>query len=348
MSRDDATRLGETAILGFTSDAGGGPDRAPAVAVGARLGPYEIIAPLGAGGMGEVYRAYDTRLSRDVAIKTLAPGFLANPDRIARFRREARVLAALNHPNIAAIYGLEKSADIDHLVLELVDGETLAGPLPQASALEHARQVAAALEAAHSKGIVHRDLKPANIKVTRDGRVKVLDFGLAKVVAPVFGMTQMPPAIGATAAGSATIVGHVVGSPPYMSPEQAYGTDVDERADIWAFGCLLYELLTGSRAFPGETSVDVLTAVLERDPDWTALPKDTSRPIRALLRHCLAKDLSRRLGNIADAGKTIEQEQRGWNRWRVAAVAIAAIGTIAVGIALWSRAPPGIAPRSEW
>ena len=221
--------------------------------IGRQLGPYRILSPLGAGGMGEVYRAHDSKLGRDVAIKTLPPEFARDPERLARFRREARALATLNRPNIAAIYGLEESDNVDCLVLELVEGETLAeriqriGPLPVEKALDYARQVAEALEAAHSKGIVHRDLKPANVKVTPEGRVKVLDFGLAKAVRGVEEDQDLSQLV--TVTQLETIVGHIVGTPPYMSPEQARGKDVDSRTDIWAFGCLLYELLTGKRAF---------------------------------------------------------------------------------------------------
>jgi serine/threonine protein kinase len=211
------------------------------VVVGRQLGPYRILSPLGAGGMGEVYRAHDSKLGRDVAIKTLPPEFARDPERLARFRREARTLATLNHPNIAAIYGLEESNQVDCLVLELVEGETLAerikrtGPLPVDKALDYARQIAEALEAAHSKGIIHRDLKPGNVKVTLEDRVKVLDFGLAKAV---WGGEDAPkPSELATATMSATLAGHILGTPPYMSPGQARGGEVDQRTDIWAFGC---------------------------------------------------------------------------------------------------------------
>ena len=265
---DDAGQFGESAL--FTSASSlepGSPLGVTQLAARGRLGPYEIIAALGAGGMGEVYRAHDSRLSRDVAIKTLPPAFSDNPDRLTRFRREARMLASLNHPNIAAIYGLERSGDVDHLVLELVEGEILSGPLPVAKVLDYARQVAEALEAAHGKGIIHRDLKPANIKVTPDGRVKVLDFGLAKAVwgtEEIQDYSQLK-----TVTGLETVAGQIVGSPPYMSPEQARGKAVDERTDIWAFGCLLYELLTGTRAFLGDDLPGTIAAVLEREPDWT-------------------------------------------------------------------------------
>jgi pimeloyl-ACP methyl ester carboxylesterase len=273
--------------------------------IGRRLGPYRIVALLGSGGMGEVYRAHDSNLDRDVAIKTLPPEFARNPARLARFHREARTLASINHSNIGVIYGLEKSAEADCLVLELVDGETPRGPMPVPAALDCARQVAEALEAAHDKGIVHRDLKPANVKVTPQGRVKVLDFGLAKAI---WGPGSNPD-LSQTA-------GHIIGTPGYMSPEQTRGKEVDNRADIWAFGCLLYELLAGKRAFQGETVSDVIAAVLEHEPDWSALPPGTPATIRELMRRCLEKDASRRPSNIAEARTTIVEAQRGLNRRR--------------------------------
>src|SRR5579864_227548 len=235
-----------------------------------QVGPYRIVSPLGVGGMGEVYRAHDSKLGRDVAIKTLPAEFARDPERLARFRREARTLASLNHPNIAAIYGLEESGDVDCLVMELVEGETLAdrlkkGPLPLAEALRFAEQIAEAVGAAHDKGIIHRDLKPANVKVTPEGRVKVLDFGLAKAIwgpEENKGLSQQ-----ATVTSVETLAGNIVGTPGYMSPEQALGKDVDKRTDIWAFGCLLYEVLTGKRAFKGESLQETIAAVLEREPD---------------------------------------------------------------------------------
>src|ERR1700680_4624065 len=289
---------------------------ATGILLGRQFGPYRIVSPLGAGGMGEVYRAHDSKLGRDVALKTLPQEFARDPERLARFRREARTLASLNHPNIAAIYGLEQSGDVDCLVLELVEGETLRGPLPIERALDYARQVAEALEAAHDKGIIHRALTPANVKVTPQGRVKVLDFGLAKAI---WGPDQNQDLSQArTGTGVETLAGHIVGTPGYMSPEQARGTDVDKRTDTWAFGCLLYELLTGKRAFQGETQSETIAAVLEREPHWQALPAKTPAKIRELLRQCLQKDANRRLDNIADARRTIEEAQRGWNRRQVA------------------------------
>src|SRR6202049_3915127 len=286
---------------------------ATGILLGRQFGPYRIVSPLGAGGMGEVYRAHDSKLGRDVALKTLPQEFARDPERLARFRREARTLASLNHPNIAAIYGLEQSGDVDCLVLELVEGETLRGPLPIEKALDYARQVAEALEAAHAKGIIHRDLKPANVKVTPEGRVKVLDFGLAKAIWGTEGDQDLSRL--ATMTGVETLAGRIVGTPGYMSPEQANGKEVDKRTDIWAFGCLLYELLTGKRAFQGETLQETIAAVLEHELDWQALLAKTAPKVLNLLRQCLHKDASRRLNNIADARATIEEVQRGRPRW---------------------------------
>jgi Tol biopolymer transport system component len=301
---------------------------------GRQLGPYRVVSPLGAGGMGTVYRAHDTKLGRDVAIKTLPSEYARDPDKLARLRREARTLAALNHPNIAAIYGLEESGDALCLVLELVEGETLHGPLPVATALDVAHQVAEALEAAHEKGIVHRDLKPANIKRTAQGRVKVLDFGLAKAVGGREGSENFSHSTPAN--GEETIAGHILGTPPYMSPEQARGESTDKGTDIWAFGCVLYELLSGKRAFQGESVKDTLLTVTERDPDWQALPAKTPWRVRDLLRQCLQRDASRRLQRIADARRIIEQSQRGWKGRHVGPIAAAAVAALAmVGIAGW-------------
>jgi eukaryotic-like serine/threonine-protein kinase len=269
------------------------------------IGPYEIQGLLGAGGMGEVYRARDSRLGRDVAIKILSRDFTADANRLARFEREARILAALNHPHIGAIYGLEDgpaSHDARALVLELVEGETLQerlarGPLPFHDALTIAIEVAAALEAAHEKGIVHRDLKPANVKITPNGVVKVLDFGLAKM------SSDRAPGTEADLSRDGLIVGTVA----YMSPEQARGRDVDARADIWAFGCILYEMLVGHSAFGGTTTTDTLVAIVERDPDWDAVPPSTRPSVRRLLKRCLQKEARRRLHAIADARLDLEE-----------------------------------------
>ncbi len=280
------------------------------VSPGARLGPYEVLAPLGAGGMGEVYRARDTRLGREVAIKILPESFLADHAYRARFDREAHLLASLNHPNIAAVYGFEELGGSHFLVLELVPGETLserlaAGPLPTREALALMRQVAEGLEAAHEQGIIHRDLKPANVKVTPSGRVKVLDFGLAKALAPE---TSLPDLTSSpTASHDATRQGVIMGTAAYMSPEQARGKPLDERTDVWSFGCLFYEALTGRKTFEGETFSDMAAGVLEREPDWSALPHGTPTKIRDLLRRCLQKDRDRRLHDIADARIEIDE-----------------------------------------
>jgi hypothetical protein len=278
------------------------------LATGDRVGPYEIVAPLGAGAMGEVYRATDTKLNRNVALKVLPERFALDPDRLARFTREAHLLARLNHPNIAAIYGLEESHGAQALVLELIEGPTLAdriarGPLSLDEALPIARQMADALEAAHEKGIIHRDLKPANIKIAPNGVVKVLDFGLAKVWdgAPQFDLSDSPR-LTAPDLGERTILG----TPAYMSPEQARGQALDKRTDIWAFGCVLYEMLTGRAPFAGDTISDTLAAILEREPDRTILPADTPLPIRRLLRRCLEKDRKGRLDSAAGARLEID------------------------------------------
>ncbi len=274
------------------------------IAAGTRLGPYEVVAQIGAGGMGEVYRAHDTKLARDVAIKVLPANFVNDPERLSRFQREARMLAALNHPNIATIYGLEQSGGVTCLVMELVPGETLAervkaGPLPIEEALKIAAQIAEALEAAHEKSIIHRDLKPANVKVTPEGKVKVLDFGLAKAFAgdaPNEDIGNSP-----TLSRAATMQGVVLGTAAYMSPEQARGKSVDKRTDIWAFGCVLYELIAGTQAFDGEDITEILAAVVKSEPDWNRLPESTPHSIRMLLRRCLRKDKALRLRDAGDA-----------------------------------------------
>jgi serine/threonine-protein kinase len=283
------------------------------LAAGTRLGAYEITSLIGAGGMGEVYLAHDTRLDRDVAIKTLAPEFARDPARLARLRREARTLAALNHPNIAAIYGLETSAEADYLVLELVEGEPPHGPVPLAMALELAGQVAEALQAAHEHGIIHRDLKPANVKITPKNRVKVLDFGLAKAL---WTAERVDPAQPSPAASEQTMAGQIVGTPAYMSPEQARGGAVDQRTDIWAFGCLLFELLAGRRPFEGTSVSEMHAAVLEREPDWSALPPKIPAKIRALLRQCLQKERNCRPDDVAVIRGTLQQVQHAGQRRR--------------------------------
>ena len=271
---------------------------------GSRLGIYEVLAPLAAGGMGEVYRARDSRLSRDVAIKVLSEAFAGNPERLARFRREAQTLAALNHPNIGAIYGLEEEAGSPYIVLEFVDGETLAarlsrGAIPLREALSLGVQVATAVEAAHDRGIVHRDLKPGNIMITATGVVKVLDFGLAKSDAILAAVAGREGSSAATAL-DATTPGMVIGTAAYMSPEQARGASVDRRSDVWAFGCVLYEMVTARTAFAGETPSDVIARILEREPDWALLPAGVPGRIRDLLHACLRKDPEARPRDIRD------------------------------------------------
>ena len=277
---------------------------------GTQLGQYTILSRIGAGGMGEVYRAHDVKLKRDVAIKILPQSFAKDPERLARFQREARLLASLNHPNIATIHDLEQSGDLHFLVMELIEGETLAerlraGPMNCNEALAIGVQVAGALEAAHEKGVIHRDLKPANVKVTPEGRVKVLDFGLAKAFGDDVGL-DLSDAPTLTAMG--TEEGRIIGTPAYMSPEQARGKPVDKRTDIWAFGCVLYELLTARRTFPGETLPDTIAAVLEKEPSWQTLPTALPARIRDLLRRCLQKDPQRRLRDLGDARIEIEEE----------------------------------------
>ena len=262
---------------------------------GSRIGPYQVTSPLGEGGMGVVYRAHDTKLQRDVALKVLPESFARDPERLTRFQREAQLLASLNHPNIAQIYGFEEVDGSGCIVMELVDGETLSerlkrGPFPIAEAIEAAKQVADALAAAHERGIVNRDLKPANIKLTPNGTVKVLDFGLAKALANKssdINMSALP-----TSAGS--VAGMVVGTIGYMSPEQARGREVDARTDIWAFGCVLYEMLTARLAFEGETTTDVMARIVTGQPDLTLLPKDTPPAVRALLAATLNKNAQQR------------------------------------------------------
>src|SRR5437867_4545630 len=281
-------------------------------ATGSRLGVYTILDPLGAGGMGEVYRALDTRLGREVAIKGLPEAFSRDAARLARFEREARMLAALNHPSVAAIYGIEEADGTQFIVMELVTGETLsekisrqAVPLPDT--LRIGRQIAEALEAAHERGIIHRDLKPANIKVMPEGRVKVLDLGLAKAFDTKGTGSEPDASLSPTLVIEGTQPGVILGTAEFMSPEQARGKPVDKRTDIWAFGCVVYELLSGRRAFTGETVTDVLAAIVTSEPDWDALPAETPARIRDLLGRCLQKDPNRRLRDVGDARIEFEE-----------------------------------------
>jgi eukaryotic-like serine/threonine-protein kinase len=273
--------------------------------VGTRLGPYEILTPLGAGGMGEVYRALDTRLGREVAIKVLPAAFVVDPERLARFRREAQTLASLNHPNIAAIYGLEEVGGTPYLVLELVTGETLGarlarGPLPPRDALALGIQIAAAVEAAHERGVVHRDLKPGNVMITNSDVAKVLDFGLAKSEPTIASNGDPSESPTVTAFADATVAGTILGTAAYMSPEQARGKPVDRRSDVWSFGCVLFECYAGSPAFKGETVSDMIARILEREPEWSALPATTPGRVREILRRCLRKDADARPRDIRD------------------------------------------------
>jgi serine/threonine protein kinase len=332
--------------------------------LGTRLGVYEIIAPIGEGGMGQVFRARDTKLDRNVAIKILPEGFAHDADRLARFTREAKTLASLNHPNIAGIYGLEESGGVPALVMELVEGEDLSqriarGAVPVEEALLIAKQIAEALEAAHEQGIIHRDLKPANIKVRPDGAVKVLDFGLAKALDPT------PTAIDATASPTITSpammtgAGVILGTAAYMAPEQAKGRPADKRSDNWAFGCVLYEMLTGKRPFDGDDVSDTLANVLKIDPDWSALPSECPPAIRTLLQSCLTKDRRRRVADISTPLFVLENSAslappasvaplpgRSWRRL-VAPVAAALVTSSVVGAGLWfaTRAPEAVPPR---
>src|SRR5579864_258309 len=304
--------------------------------VGSKLGPYEITGPLGAGGMGEVYRARDTRLSRDVALKVLREAFSCDAERMARFEREAKVLASLNHPNIASIYGFEESNGVRALIMELVEGPTLAerisrGALPVDEALSVAKQMAEGLEYAHERGIIHRDLKPGNVKVTADGQVKLLDFGLAKALEGESAEEELQNS--PTLSMAATRAGVLLGTAAYMSPEQARGKRVDRRTDIWAFGCVLCELLTGKTVFAGETISDTLAAVIRGEPDWKLLPASVPRRIRALLGRCLEKNLKQRLQAIGEARIVLDEVIAGTSDE-------AAVAPGAATRPLWRRALP--------
>jgi len=315
------------------------------LARGVQFGTYEVLELLGTGGVGNVFRAHDSRLRRDVAVKVLSDHVRLDARRLRQFEHEARVLASLNHPNIATLHAIERVGETQALILELVDGKTLAeriaeGPLPLASALTIARQIVAALEAAHERGVVHRDLKPANIKLRPDGTVKVLDFGLAQVSATALSGFD-PKAVTLTAVDLA-VAGTVMGTPAYMSPEHARGLPVDKRTDVWAFGCVLYEMLTGRAAFGGDNVSDVVARVIERDPDLAALPDDVPPGIRRLLQRCLQKDPRERLRDIGDARLDLEEAtaqsgRRAWSwrgRGRVAAVVIAVVVALGIGLAI--------------
>jgi eukaryotic-like serine/threonine-protein kinase len=321
---------------------------------GARLGPYIIDRLLGRGGMGEVYQALDTTLNRSVAIKVL-PALVANdPERLARFRREAQILAALNHPNIAHIHGFEALAGVTTLVMELVNGPTLGDRIahrgiPLDQALPLVNQIARALEAAHEQGIIHRDLKPANIKVREDGTVKLLDFGLASALDLAGPSIADVPVSSPTQTVQVTQAGLILGTAAYMAPEQAHGEATDKRADMWSFGCVLYEVLTGRRAFAGDTVTDTLSRVVSTEPDWTALPSNTPAPILRVLRQCLQKDRSRRLADIADARVDIEEalsrtKRQHDRRYLWTAVTAAMLLATSLTVWLWPRRDSAPAP----
>jgi eukaryotic-like serine/threonine-protein kinase len=329
--------------------------------IGHSLGPYRVLEKLGEGGMGEVYRARDTRLDRDVAIKILPELFAADPDRLMRFTREAKTLAALNHPHIAQIHGLEQSGGVNALVMELVEGEDLAariarGRVPLDEALPIARQIAEALEAAHEAGVIHRDLKPANIRVRPDGTVKVLDFGLAKAMDPATGLSPDAAHSPTFTSPALTQMGIILGTAAYMAPEQARGRAVDKRVDVWAFGCVLFEMLAGRSAFGGDTVTDTLAAIMTRPPDLAQLPPGTPRGVGGLLARCLERDPKRRLRDIGEARLALEEDalraeglrssappsSRGRTAgWVAALLAVAVLA----GVSLWQwRAPSAVAP----
>ena len=340
-----------------------------ALSPGTRLGPYEISAQIGVGGMGEVYQATDTQLRRQVAIKVLPESVAADAERLARFQREAEVLASLNHPNIAGIHGLEKSGGTTALILELVAGPTLAeriveGPIPVDEALPIVTQIAAALEAAHEQGIIHRDLKPSNIKLRPDGTVKILDFGLAKAMEPTGALSSSHSLSPTITTPAMTQMGMILGTAAYMSPEQAKGRPADKRSDVWAFGCVLFETLTGRRSFEGEDISDTLASVLKTEPDWAALPTDVSQAIRTLLRRCLAKDRRQRIADMSVVSFVIAESatlpmQSGvrpadgpvphTRRWRSAAAVAAVIGAASlVGLGAWIRGPSAEPPVTRF
>ena len=341
------------------------------LSTGDRLGPYEITGELGAGGMGIVLRARDTMLDRDVALKVLPEAFTSDPNRLARFEREAKVLASLNHPNIGSIYGLEEGGggEFRALVLELVEGPTLAeriklGPIPLDEAVPIASQIAEALEAAHEAGVIHRDLKPANIKVKDDGTVKVLDFGLAKAFQPDAGDPNLSASPTISLAAAATQMGMVIGTAAYMAPEQAKGKVIDKRADVWAFGAVLYEMLTGARPFAGDDVSETLARVIDREPDWAALPDDVPPALSNVLRRCLQKNLKQRIRDIGDVSlamegafettlgapseQTVAPQLQVWQRplpALIAALLVAVVSSLAVWALLGSGTQPAPLPK---
>src|SRR5262245_20811324 len=317
---------------------------------GTRIGPYEVTSPLGEGGMGVVFRAHDTKLQRDVALKLLPDHFADDADRLVRFQREAQILASLNHPNIAQIHGLEESDNTRCIVMELVEGETLQdrlklGSIPVDETLRIAVQIVEGLDAAHERGIVHRDLKPANIKVAAGGKIKVLDFGLAAVRE-----SEMSPAAASQSPTMLSTPGMIMGTAAYMSPEQARGKTVDKRSDIFSFGCVLYEMLTGREAFGCEDVPDILSRILQRDPDWSALPPDLSPQVATILRRCLEKDLMNRRRDIGDVRidieyalhepKTSPLSSSGLERSRLPWILLVSAGFLIVALAaLYNRRP---------
>ena len=329
-----------------------------ALSPGTRLGHYDVTTLLGEGGMGQVWQATDTQLNRQVALKILPDAFAADPDRLARFTREAQILASLNHPNIAAIYGIEEADGTRALVLELVEGPTLAdriskGPIPLDEALPIAKQIAEALEAAHERGVIHRDLKPANVKVKADGMVKVLDFGLAKALDPV---PDVDPSQSPTLTAAATQMGVIMGTAAYMSPEQARGKPVDKRTDIWAFGVVLYEMLSGARPFQGEDVSLTLASVMKSDVDVKTLPREVPPIVRTVLDRCLEKDPNRRIRDIGDVSLAMEgafetgvssteeslaAPQPLWRRALPLALA-AMLGALVVGFLAWNLVPQDV------
>ena len=338
--------------------------------IGKTLSHYEIIGLLGVGGMGEVYRAHDTKLGREVAIKVLPEAFAKDSDRLARFEREAKLLASLDHSNIASIFELQEADGVRFLVMQLVEGQTLAdriaaGPIPIDETLPFFAQIAEALENAHEHGVIHRDLKPANIKITEEGKVKVLDFGLAKAFEAV---TPSSLSSGETLGleserdALSTVEGMVLGTPAYMSPEQGSGRKVDKRADIWAFGCCLYEALTGRRPFQGSNATELMADIIKGEPQWDALPKETPARVRVLLWRCLQKNPQRRLRDIGEArfeigetssdpsgaipalGPTVDKLGITRTRHIVTALAALVLGVLATSLVVWNleSTPPAL------